>query len=85
MLWRQACAEEKILPKKVTVFIAKLPPFLIGLEACGGAHYWVRKFTKFAHEVRMIAPQFVRPYVRSNKDDAVGAEAICEAVQRRSR
>ncbi len=55
-----------------------------GLEACGGAHYWVRELTKLGHNVRMIALQFVKPYVKSNKNDAVDAEAICEAVQRPS-
>ena len=73
---------KKLSRNKVTAFVAKLPPCLIGLEACGGAHYWARTFAKFGHEVRMIAPQFVKPYVKSNKNDAVDAEAICEAVQR---
>ncbi len=73
---------KKLNRSKLTAFIAKLSPCLIGLEACGGAHYWVRTFTKFGHKVRMIAPQFVKPYVKSNKNDAVDAEAICEAVQR---
>jgi len=63
-------------------FIANLPPCLIGLEACGGAHHWVRVFTKMGHTVRLMAPQFVKPYVKSNKNDAVDAEAICEAVSR---
>ncbi len=71
---------KKLSRSKLTAFIAKLSPCLIGLETCGGAHYWVRTFTKFGHKVRMIAPQFVKPYVKSNKNDAVDAEAICEAV-----
>ncbi|AEG00884.1 transposase IS116/IS110/IS902 family protein [Methylomonas methanica MC09] len=80
-------AGRKIVSKKLsrnqlTSFVAKLAPCLIGLEACGGAHHWVRVFTRFGHRVRMIAPQFVKPYVKSNKNDAVDAEAICEAVQR---
>jgi transposase len=54
----------------------------VGLEACGGSHYWVRVFKGFGHEVKIMAPQFVKPYVKSNKNDAVDAEAICEAVQR---
>jgi transposase len=70
--------------KKLSAFIVNLPPCLIGLEACGGAHHWVRVFTEMGHTVRMIAPQFVKPYVKSNKNDAVDAEAICEAVQRPS-
>ncbi len=76
--------KKKLNRKKLSAFIAKLPPCLIGLEACGGAHHWVRVFKSFGHTVRMIAPQFVKPYVKSNKNDAVDAEAICEAVQRPS-
>lgn len=73
---------KKLTRNQLTAFMANLLPCLIGLEACGGAHYWVREFTKLGHCVRMIAPQFVKPYVKSNKNDAVDAEAICEAVQR---
>ena len=74
--------KKKIARKQLSAFIANLPPCLIGLEACGGAHHWVRTFTGLGHHVKMIAPQFVKPYVKSNKNDAVDAEAICEAVQR---
>lgn len=74
--------KKKLNRNQLNAFIANLPPCLIGLEACGGAHYWVRQFTQLGHDVRMIAPQFVKPYVKSNKNDAVDAEAICEAVQR---
>jgi len=52
------------------------------MEACAGAHYWARLVQSYGHEVRLIAPQFVKPYVKSNKNDAADAEAICEAVQR---
>lgn len=76
--------KRKLSRNKLSVFIAKLPPSLIGMEACGGSHYWVRVFTKLGHTVRLIAPQFVKPFVKSNKNDAVDAEAICEAVQRPS-
>lgn len=55
---------------------------LIGMEACGGAHYWARELTKLGHDVRLMAPQFVKPYVKSGKNDANDAEAICEAVGR---
>jgi transposase len=72
--------KKKLSRSKLTAFIATLPPCLIGLEACGGAHHWVRVFSKFGHTVKMIAP--LHPYVKSNKNDAVDAEAICEAVQR---
>jgi transposase len=63
-------------------FIAKLPPVLIGMEACGGAHYWARRFRSHGHEVKLMAPQFVRPYVKSNKNDTRDAEGISEAVTR---
>src|SRR6266478_468513 len=65
-------------------FFANLPPCLIGMEACTSAHYWARKLTALGHTVRLIAPQFVKPYVRTNKNDARDAEAICEAVTRPS-
>ena len=63
-------------------FIAKLPPVLIGMEACGGAHYWARRFGEHGHDVKLMAPQFVKPYVKSNKNDLRDAEAIAEAVTR---
>ena len=62
--------------------IAQLPPVLIGIEACGGAHYWARRFREHGHEVKLMAPQFVKPYVKSNKNDRRDAEAIAEAVTR---
>ncbi len=74
--------KKKLSRKQISAFVANLPVCLIGLEACGGSHHWVRIFTEMGHTVRMMAPQFVKPYVKSNKNDAVDAEAICEAVQR---
>ena len=68
--------------KKLPEFINQLPRCLIGMEACGGSNYWGQKFTEMGHEVKLISPQFVKPYVKSNKNDAVDAEAICEAVTR---
>lgn len=65
-------------------FFAKLPACLIGMEACGGAHYWSRELTQLGHTVRMMAPAFVKPYLKSNKNDRNDAQAICEAVQRPS-
>ena len=65
-------------------FFAKLPPCLVGMEACGGAHYWHRTLTELGHTVRIMAPAFVKPYLKSNKNDRNDAEAICEAVQRPS-
>jgi transposase len=67
---------------KVLGFFANLPRCLIGLEACGGAHYWGRELAKFGHEVRLMPPQYVKAYVKTNKHDAADAEACCEAVQR---
>jgi len=63
-------------------FFTQLPPCLIGMEACGGAHFWARKLTELGHTVKLMAPQFVKAYVKTNKNDARDAEAICEAVGR---
>ena len=68
----------------VLSYFAQLPPCLIGMEACGGAHYWARKLQEQGHTVKLMAPQFVKPYVKANKTDAADAEAICEAVTRPS-
>ena len=67
---------------QVASFFANLPPCLIGMEACGSAHHWARKLQGFGHDVKLMAPQFVKPYVKTNKNDAADAEAICEAVSR---
>lgn len=67
---------------KLLEFFANLLPCLIGLEACGGAHYWARELIKLGHDARLISPQFVKPYVKGNKNDANDADAICEAVGR---
>lgn len=66
----------------MATFFVNLPPCLIGMEACGSAHHWVRNLQSMGHTVRLIAPQFVKPYVKTNKNDASDAEAICEAVGR---
>jgi transposase len=71
--------------KKLLELIASLPPYLIGMEACSGAHYWAREFQKFGHTVRIMAPKFVAPYRlggKHTKNDAADAAAICEAVTR---
>jgi transposase len=73
---------KKLTRTKLTSFIAQMPVCLIGIEACGGANYWKRVFERYGHTVKMMSPQFVKPYVKSNKSDAIDAEAICEAVQR---
>ena len=69
---------------QVLTFFANLEPCLIGMEACGSAHHWARKLSALGHTVKLMAPQFVKPYVRTNKNDAADAEAICEAVSRPS-
>lgn len=65
-------------------FFANLRPCLIGREACGSAHFWANKLARLGHTVKLMAPQFVKPYVKTNKHDAADAEAICEAVSRPS-
>jgi transposase len=67
---------------QVIAFFAAVPPCLVGMEACGSAHHWARRLQEFGHTVRLISPQFVKPYVKTNKNDAIDAEAICEAVGR---
>ena len=67
---------------QMAAFFANLPSCVIGMEACGGAHHWARKLQGFGHTVRLMAPQFVKPYVKTNKNDVADAEAICEAVAR---
>src|SRR5450755_4584112 len=67
---------------QVTAFFANLPPCVIGMEACGSSHHWARTLKGFGHDARLMSPQFVKPYVKSNKNDVADAEAICEAVAR---
>jgi transposase len=73
---------KRLARSKLQRFIANLPPLRIGMEACGSAHYWARCFREHGHDVRLIAPQFIKAYVKSPKNDARDAEAICEAVTR---
>lgn len=74
---RKALRRSQVLP-----FFTALPPCLVGMEACGTSHHWARELTKLGHEVRMMPPAYVKPYVKRGKNDAVDAEAICEAVTR---
>lgn len=69
---------------QVLEFFARLEPCLVGMEACAGAHYWGRKLAAMGHTVRLIAPKYVKAYVKTNKNDARDAEAICEALLRPS-
>jgi len=81
-------SQEKVVLRKqlrraqMLSYFKELPPCLIGMEACSSAHYWARELQKLGHTVKLMAPQFVKPYVKSNKNDANDAEAICEAVAR---
>jgi len=73
---------KRLSRNKFCEFFVNHQPALIGMEACSGAHHWARLFQSFGHEVRLIAPQFVKPYVFGNKTDGNDAEGICEAVGR---
>ena len=74
----------KLSRRKLKQYLVNLPACVVAMEACAGAHYWARLVRSYGHEAKLIAPQFVKPYVKSNKNDAVDAEAICEAAQRPS-
>ena len=78
----KAVLRKKLSRAQMLTYFQKLPPCLIGMEACSSAHYWARELQKIGHTVKLMAPQFVKPYVKSNKNDANDAEAICEAVAR---
>src|SRR5215470_13974181 len=74
----------KLRRKEVLAFFGKLAPFLVGMEACGSAHYWGREITKLGHTVKLMPPKYVKAYVKRGKTDAGDAAAICEAVTRPS-
>ena len=74
--------QRQLRRSQVLEFFARLEPCLVGMEACGAAHYRARKLGEMGHTVRLMAPQFVKPYVKANKNDARDAEAICEALMR---
>lgn len=74
---RKALRRAQMLP-----FFAKLPPCLVGIEACGTSHHWARELIRLGHEVRLMPPAYVKPYVKRGKADAADAEAICEAATR---
>jgi transposase len=73
---------KKISRAKLLEFFASQPTCLVAMEACGGAHYWAREIARFGHEVKLIAPKYVKPFVKRQKNDAADAEAICEAATR---
>jgi transposase len=78
----KAVLKKQLKRSQMAPFFVNLPPCLVGIEACGSAHHWARKLQALGHTVRLMAPQFVKPYVKTNKNDAADAEAICEAVGR---
>ena len=80
-------AEKPVLRGKLTrremiKFFEKAPSTLVAIEACGSSHHWARLLTSLGHEVKLIAPQLAKPYVKRGKNDAADAEALCEAVSR---
>jgi len=78
----KAVLRKQLRRGEMAKFFANQEPCLIGMEACGSAHHWARKLGEFGHTVKLMAPQFVKPYVKTNKNDMADAEAICEAVSR---
>ena len=78
----RAIFSKRISRGKLLDFFAAQPSCTVALEACGGAHHWARQLTQLGHEVRLIPPAYVKPFVKRQKNDAIDAEAICEAAQR---
>src|ERR1700742_5006202 len=78
----QAVVRKSLRRAQILPFFAKLPPCLVGIEACGTSHHWARELMKLGHEVRLMPPAYVKPYVKRGKTDAADAEAVCEAVTR---
>ena len=78
----KAVLRKQLKRSEMAKYFANLEPCLIGMEACGSAHHWSRKLEGYGHTVKLMAPQFVKPYVKTNKNDMADAEAICEAVSR---
>jgi transposase len=78
----QVVLRKRLGRKAMLDFFAKLPPTVVGMEACGVAHYWARVLGELGHQVKLIAPQHVKPYVKRNKNDGRDAEGVCEAMSR---
>jgi transposase len=78
----QVVLRKRLGRKQMAGFFAKLPPTVIGMEACGASHHWARVLEQFGHEVKLMAPQHVKPYVLRNKNDGRDAEGVCEAMSR---
>jgi transposase len=80
----QVVVRKKLRRHKLLAFFADLSPCLVGMEACSSAHHWAREIKRLGHDVRLMPPHYVEPYVKRGKNDAADAEAICEAVTRPS-
>lgn len=78
----QPVLRKKLRRKEMVEFFGKLPPTVVAIEACGGSHHWARELQSLGHEVKMLPPQYVNPYVKRGKNDAADAEALCEAMSR---
>ena len=78
----QVIIRRQLKRRQVIAFFQKLPACLVGIEACASSHYWARELQALGHNVRLMPPAYVRPYVKRQKNDMVDAEAICEAVTR---
>jgi transposase len=78
----QAVLRKRLRRAEDLSFFAALPPCLVGMEACATAHHWARELTRLGHEVRLLPPSYVKPYVKRGKNDAADAEAVCQAVTR---
>ena len=74
--------QSQVSRTKVRTFFAGLAPCRVGMEACGSAHYWARELAAMGHEVVLMAPAYIKPYVKRGKNDALDAAAICEAMSR---
>ncbi|MEO7380578.1 MAG: IS110 family transposase [Paracoccaceae bacterium] len=80
----RAVLRKRLRRDQVLAFFGQLEPCIVAMEACGGSHYWGREITRLGHDVRLIPPAYVKPFVKRQKNDAADAEAICEAAQRPS-
>jgi len=78
----KVAVQQRVAQSKLLEAVAQLPPRVIGMEACASAQYWAREFQQLGHTVKLVSPQFVKPYVKGNKNNSHDAEAICEAVSR---